>query len=212
MSGEHVKHADILLANRLCKFFNVCLSHGYFPSDFMKTVIAPIVKDKKGLLTNKDNYRPVAVTTVMSKVFEILLLSRISDKLDTQPNQFGFKKKHNTEFCVFSLKEVIDFYIRNSSPVYIVFLDASKAFDRINFWILFRKMIKRQVNALVVRILVYWYNFQLFCVRWNNVLSGFFNVSNGVRQGGITYSTCIWIILVHVLTRVKLAAQLIMCQ
>ena len=72
-----------------------------------------------------------------------------------------------------------------SSNVYICHLDASKAFDRINHWYLCDKLIKRGMPKLFIRLLLYWFQTQLFAVRWNNVLSLPFNVSNGVRQGGI---------------------------
>ena len=71
------------------------------------------------------------------------------------------------------------------SPVYISYPDASKAFDRINHWKLFEKMLKRNFPIVVIRILMYWYCNQQFCVRWGSNMSALFNVSNGVRQGGI---------------------------
>ena len=37
----------------------------------------------------------------------------------------------------------------------------------------------------MLRILVYWYETQTICVRWGNLVSESFSVSNGVRQGGI---------------------------
>ena len=43
----------------------------------------------------------------MSKLLEKIIVSRISDNLVTNPNQFGFKPKHNTEMCIFALKEAI---------------------------------------------------------------------------------------------------------
>ena len=39
----------------------------------------------------------------MSKLLEKIILNRISDNLVTNPNQFGFKPKHNTEMCIFAL-------------------------------------------------------------------------------------------------------------
>ena len=65
------------------------------------------------------------------------------------------------------------------------FLDASKAFDLINHSILFNKLIKRGVCGYLIRIIIYWYETQTMCVRWGNLTSGSFNVSNGIRQGGI---------------------------
>ena len=91
----------------------------------------------------------------------------------------------STDMCVFALKQVIEYYTSRSSPVYICFLDASKAFDRINHWTLFEKLIKRNVPCHIVRIIVYWYCNQTFSVTWGSLISESFSVTNGVRQGGI---------------------------
>ena len=88
---------------------------------------------------DKDNYRPVAVTSVVSKIIELILLDRLHEILVTVCNHFGFKNKHGTDMCVFSLKQVIEYYNSRSSPVYVCYIDASKAFDRINHWCLFKK-------------------------------------------------------------------------
>ena len=89
----------------------------------MDTILVPLVKDKRGKLTESDNYRPLAITCVMSKIMELLILSRYSELLKTTDNQFGFKSKHSTDLCVLSLKQVIDYYINSGSSVYLCFLD-----------------------------------------------------------------------------------------
>ena len=151
----------------------------------MESVIIPIVKDKKGDLESKDNYRPIALTTVLSKLFEILILNRHQCLLQTTDNQFGFKKKHSTDMCVYAFKQVIEYYKSNSSPVYICFLDASKAFDRVNHSLLLKKLLKRNVPCIIVRTLFFWFTKQCFFVKWDSSLSDAFNVTCGVRQGGI---------------------------
>lgn len=65
------------------------------------------------------------------------------------------------------------------------FLDASKAFDRVNHWSLFKKLIDRGVPLILVRVIVYWYRQQLFFVKWGSCTSASFITHNGVRQGGI---------------------------
>ena len=102
-----------------------------------KLSIIPIVKDEKGDVTSCDNYRPIAITSIASKILELVMLTKFEDKLNTEPNQFGFKKGHSTEQCVFVLKQTIAYYRSLSSPVYVCFLDASKAFDKVNHWSLF---------------------------------------------------------------------------
>ena len=85
-----------------------------------------------------------------------------------------------------------------NGSVFICFLDASKAFDRVNHSLLFDKLLRRGVPGYVVRLLVFWYTNQKMCVRWGNVYSDYFGVSNGVRQGGIFchlfFSIYIWMI------------------
>jgi hypothetical protein len=87
--------------------------------------------------------------------------------------------------CIFLLKHIIDVYTNDLSPLYICFIDASKAFDRLNFWSLFDKLIGRNVPIIFVRFVKMWYCTQELFVRWNNCLSNSFKVTNGVRQGGI---------------------------
>ena len=67
----------------------------------------------------------------------------------------------------------------------MVFLDAWKAFDRVEHWSLFKKLIDRNVPLVVVRLLVHWYRQQTLCVKWERNTSSFFTVTNGVGQGGI---------------------------
>ncbi len=64
-------------------------------------------------------------------------------------------------------------------------MDASKAFDKLNYWLLFDKLIKRNIPVFFIKILAYWYSSQHISVQWGNTLSVTFTVSNGVKQGGI---------------------------
>ena len=75
------------------------------------------------------------------------------------------------------------------SPVYLTFLDAKKAFDMLNHWTLFDKLLQRGVPSTVVRILMFWSNKHNFYVKWAGELSSSFKVSNGVRQGSVLSPT-----------------------
>ena len=65
------------------------------------------------------------------------------------------------------------------------FMNASKAFARVNHWTLFKKLIDRGTPLIFVRIIMQWYPTQKACVRWGSVVSDNFFITNGVRQGGI---------------------------
>jgi endonuclease/exonuclease/phosphatase family metal-dependent hydrolase len=185
LSAEHFRYACKRLIVLLSLCFNTMLLHCHVPKIFSDTVLVPILKDKNGNITDLDNYRPIAITSVASKIFEKIVLLRIQALLCTNANQFSYKPKHSTEMCVFTLKSIIDFYITASSPVYLCYIDSSKAFDRVNFWCLFSKLIDRNVPLILVRFFMVWYCSQEFVVRWGSYYSTPFTAGNGVRQGGI---------------------------
>ena len=112
-------------------------------------------------------------------------------------DQFGFKSKHSTDMCIFTVKSIIKYHTRKNSSVYTCFLDASKAFERINHWTLFQKLIDCKVQLLIVRILVFWYQMQLVCIKWGKSVSQYFSKANGVRQGGILSPKFKIVCLVH---------------
>ena len=66
--AEHFKYASDELCILIAMALNAMVIHGYFPDELMYTVIIPLVKNKKGDITDMDNYRPIAITTVFSKV------------------------------------------------------------------------------------------------------------------------------------------------
>ena len=70
----------------------------------LAVVLVPIIKDRAGRIDQLDNYRPIALASVLSKVVESIILSRISMYLQTLPNQFGFKSKLGTDTCIYVLK------------------------------------------------------------------------------------------------------------
>ena len=87
--------------------------------------------------------------------------------------------------CIYALREFVEHYKARSTTVFVTFLDAIKAFDRLDYWLLFDKMLSRNTPAFIVRILAFWYSTQSLTVRWGNTYSNNFLVSNGVKQGGI---------------------------
>ena len=103
----------------------------------MATTIVPFLKDKTGDIADVNNYRPIAMATVTSTLLEYVIQKRYDEYLMTSDNQFSFKKSHSTDMAVFSLKETVNLYRVHSGPVFICFLDSSKAFDKINHWALF---------------------------------------------------------------------------
>lgn len=57
-------------------------------------VLVPVVKT--GNVSNIENYRPIALARILSKVLQLILLDRFQEYLATTEHQFGFKNKHRT--------------------------------------------------------------------------------------------------------------------
>ena len=83
------------------------------------------------------------------------------------------------------------------------FLDASKAFDRVNHSLLFRLLLKRNLRSVVLRLLLSWYKPQTLSVHFNSCYSPPFGVSNGVRQGGTLSLIPFTVYLDELLTRLS---------
>ena len=84
----------------LSLLFNCFISHGYLSRDFMETAILPIIKNKTGNSSDKNHYRPIALVTACTKIFEICLLEMLEHYLHTYDHHFGFKKQHSTDMCI----------------------------------------------------------------------------------------------------------------
>ena len=181
--SNHFLYAKSILNDFLSKLFTAMLRHGYIPQCLRDCVLQPIPKPGKDP-TDSDNYRAIALAPTLSKVFEWCVLLTNKSAFATSPLQFGFKEGLSTDLCTGLIKNVVAKYITNETAVYGCFLDASKAFDRVNHTLLFEKLCNKNLSPAVTRTLLSWYSQQV-CVRWNASHSEKFPVGNGVRQGGV---------------------------
>ena len=95
--AEHLKHFD----KRIVPILAMCITgffvHGFLHSSLLSIVLVLITKDKCSKINSKDNYRPIALASIVSKHFENILLDRMSVTRSTMSNQFGYEKKHGTD-------------------------------------------------------------------------------------------------------------------
>ena len=80
LNGESLKYADPLLC-LLLSICYTCIKHSYMPQSMINSIIVPLVKNKCGNLTDKNNYRPIALSSITSKVFEHIILLRLDEYL-----------------------------------------------------------------------------------------------------------------------------------
>ena len=84
---------------------------------------------------------------------------------ETSELQCGFKEKHSTNQCTFVVNEVI-YYTNNNGNVYLTLIDASKAFDRVQYVKLFKLLLSKNVCPIIARFLAVMYTSQSFRVKW----------------------------------------------
>ena len=161
------------------------LVHGITSDIFLLGTMIPLIKNPRGNKQSSDNYRSLTIGTGISKILEIIIKKQQSEALSTSDLQFGFKENSSTTMCTFMVLETIQYFRSKGSNVHVLLLDASKAFDRVNYIKLFDKLLSKGMCPLTVRLLMNMYTNQKLQVKWNDRLSDKFNVTNGVRQGGV---------------------------
>ncbi|KAJ2941053.1 hypothetical protein O0L34_g13183 [Tuta absoluta] len=186
LSIEHVLYAGEMLWTKLCVLYNLCVKHTYLPDSLMKTIVVPIVKSKTGDLGSSSNYRPISLGTVIGKILERLLQPELLKNVEIDEAQFGFRSGVSTDSAIASLKHTVDYYVERETSVYACFLDLSRAFDLVNYDILWNKLHDSGVPEHIVGILRHWYGGQTNYVRWSDTTSNAYKLECGVRQGGLT--------------------------
>jgi len=140
--SESFINAGMKLCVHLSLLYTLCIRHGYLPSRLMDINIIPLVKNKCGDITDISNYRAIALRNVETKILEKIILSKVMSYSDHDKYQFGFKRQHSTTLCAGIVKQSIEYYISRGSHVFTCFVDFSKAFDKVNYWTLFKQLME----------------------------------------------------------------------
>lgn len=187
INSKILKNTKLLTSVILSHIFQQSLSCGVVPEDWKLGKIIPV--PKKGPASSPNNYRPISITSVCSKLMEHVIYSHVIKFLNSvkffHPSQHGFQKglSCDTQLALFinDLSSSIDVNI----PVDAIFLDFEKAFDKVSHQRLFLKLSRLNLNNLVFNwICEFLTNRQQF-VYANNHCSSLSTVSSGVPQGTV---------------------------
>ena len=114
----------------VCYLCNLSLSEGVFPNELKLANVLPLFKSGDPMLFN--NYRPVSLLCVLSKVFEKVMYTRLLDFLELRnfliKNQFGFRKFHSSYMALMVMMNDISKALDEGDSVIGFFLDFSKGF------------------------------------------------------------------------------------
>ena len=172
-----------LVSDPIAECFSRLFHSGVIPDDWKDAVISPIYKG--GKRTEPANYRPVALLPVISKVMESVVADELSNHFtqtrQLSSRQHGFRRGYS---CATNL-----LLTRNEDDlgfgVDVIYIDFSKAFDRVNHNLLLQKLYYYGIrNPLLSWINVWLENRRMF-VRVSGALSRPISVSCGVPQGSV---------------------------
>ena len=178
-------HGTDSLYALIAMLFNAMLLHGTLPNYFLVSILIPIPKVSLVDVRKTQNYRAIALSSILGKILDNIIITSQTNVLKTSDLQFGYKSNCSTIMCSTLVIETIQYFTQMQSSVYVIFIDASKAFDRLSHIELFYILSERNMCPLIRRLLFNLYGNQQFQIRWNNCLSNMYNMTNGVKQGAV---------------------------
>lgn len=181
-----VKSCSATLAPHLSIYFNVLLKKGIFPQILKHGYLVPI--HKSGQTSCTGNYRPIVIQSVVAKIFEGLILDGLSFSFKNIiiPEQHGFRPGKSTITNLSAFTNYVTSAFSRSNQVDCLYLDFSKAFDKVSHAHLVEKL-----KALGIEgPLLLWFESYLagrsLQVKFASSLSRtLVNVTSGVPQGSL---------------------------
>ena len=175
--------------NKLFEIISMCFKsyiiHAHVSSFLLISTLVPLLKDKLGDITSSNNYRSIAISSLVLKIFDLVILATFSEYLQLDDLQFSYQSEVSTSMCTWLAVESVSHFLRNGNEVYSCLMDMSKAFDTVQHSHLFRKLLQQGLPAVIVRYILVSYKNQRANVRWNGQESPHFSIGNGVKQGAI---------------------------
>ena len=189
VSAEHVIFSGNNFRRLLLFLLNSMLSCGHIPESFLKGIIIPIHKGKGKSVSDPGSYRGITLSTTFCKIVELLLKPTIIQCLEEfdvpDELQHGFQENHSCSLTAISLNFIVEDNSKCKRTTYTAFLDAARAFDTVWHEGLMYKLYHLGVTGMTWYIIYKLYSGMKSAVCWNNKITEWFPVEQGVRQGGI---------------------------
>ena len=166
---------------------NLSLSQGIFPKELKIAHVTPVYKSGDKFSIN--NYRPISLLSVFSKILEKLMYNRLLKFINKwkilYEFQFGFRENYGTSLALIYLVDKLCQALSNGDYIIGVCIDLTKAFDTVNHEILFDKLYKYGIRGVAMKWIRSYLNERSQCVNYNNEISYKSTISCGVPQGSI---------------------------
>ena len=182
-----LKDLASVIAKPISYIINLSLRTGQVPTDWKIARVVPV--HKSGSTTDVNNYRPISVLPVISKIMERAVHRQLMDYLERNrllsDKQFGYRSKRSTELATALFIDSIRRSGDNGLLSGAVYLDLSKAFDTLDHGRLLEKMKSYGISGSALT----WFTDYLFqrsqVVKLGQELSDSRPLTCGVPQGSI---------------------------
>ena len=189
IGSEFYKHTILDVAPLLTKIFNIVFDKGVFSKKWGESLTCPIYKS--GSRDKAENYRGISLLNTMYKIMSSIVSNRLyiwaeeNNKIDE--GQAGFRRGYSTIDNIFTLQSIIQKYLSKSGGrLYCIYIDFSKAFDKIKHEKLFQSMSNKGIGGKFYRFLKLSYANHVSVVKTENGIIDFFNCNIGTKQGDVS--------------------------
>lgn len=194
----------------ICHLVNQIFITGVFPENLKLAIVVPI--NKSGDKLNYDDYRPVSILSVFSKIIEKIIYDRIykfvNDYLKILYNrQYGFRRRSNTETAAIELVNAIRSGIDDQKIVTAVTMDMKKCFDTVDITMLLQSIEAIGIRGNALKIIESFLSNRKQIVKIGNEYSTTKTYNRGVVQGS-TIGSLLFILFFNYLSKLKLNGQL----
>ena len=187
LTNRMLKKEKKTFATLLTPLINESLAAGIFPEVLKIAKVIPI--HKKGDKRNMNNYRPISLLPVLSKIFEKILNAQLTEHLDKykiiDENQYGFRSGHSTEDAITKFIDTIEKELLTKKHVVSIYIDVSKAFDSCNHNILIEKLKRIGIRGPSLAIMINYLKNRTQEIWVGECRGGVFITNIGVGQGTI---------------------------
>ena len=184
-TSNTLKNAPNLLFVHLSVIIKSYLIHAHVSTVLLLSTLVPIIKDKMGDICSSQNYRSIAISSLILKILDWIIILLFGTSLGLDDLQFSYQENCSTTMCSYLVIETISYFLRKGSEVFTCMMDMSKAFDMVKYSVLFKKLLYQGLSVIFIRLLLAMYVQQYVNVRWNGQHSSQFPLSNGVKQGAV---------------------------
>ena len=186
LPAKLLKDNKYFFAAYIAKYFNDSLESAMFPNCLKMASITSVFK--KNARTSKNNYRPVSVLPVISKIFERIICNQLSAFYEEifSKLQCGFRKGYSTQHCLFmilkSWKEAVD----KNKVFGALTMNLSKAFDYLSHDLLIAKLHKYGTDLSSLKLLQDYLSNRWQRTKVASKFSSWKKIISGVPQGSIS--------------------------